>query len=168
MLSRRLSLTLLSLAVYASPVLAMPHGAPMPPPPAGHCRLGPPHHGSSMRPVIPMLLPLAEMRSYKLHLNDHQASQLAVWQNRHMRTAIPLMKRLRADRSALRHGLLDGMGTAALRGAMSRLNKDRARMLKLEVAQVRVVHKTLSLDQWHKLLTMYRRMRMTRFGMMRH
>ncbi len=109
-------------------------------------------------PLVPMLLPLAEMRSYALHLNDHQVSALAVWQNRHMRMAVPLIKRLRADKSALRAGIMEGAHRGVLRDIMRRLNSDRARMLGLKVAQVRMVHKTLSLGQWRKLLVLYRRM----------
>lgn len=167
MLNRRVSLLLLSLAFSTSPALALARRPLMPPPPGPPGRLGPIRPPAALHPTVPMLLPLAEMRSYKLHLSDHQASQLAIWQNRHMRIAIPLMKRLRADRSALRHGLLEGAGQGVLRALMHRLNQDRARMLRLKVAQVRVVHKTLSLDQWRQLLMMYRHMPMRRFRMMR-
>ncbi len=122
--------------------------------------MGPHAMGPRVRrhPAIPMLLPLAEMRSYSLQLNDHQVSTLAVWRNRHMRLAVPLIRRLRADRSALRAGLMEGAHEGVLRNIMRRLNSDRARMLRLKVAQVRMVHKTLSSDQWQKLLAMYRRM----------
>lgn len=108
--------------------------------------------------MVPMLLPLAEMRSYALHLSDHQVGTLAMWQNRRMRLAVPLMRRLRADKSALRAGLMEGAHKGVLRDIMRRLNSDRARMLGLKVAQVRIVHKTLSSDQWRKLLAMYRHM----------
>ena len=115
--------------------------------------------------MIPMVLPLAEMRSYSLHLSDQQVSTLAVWHNRHMRVAVPLMKRLRNDRRALHKALLQGDRQATMRD-VTRLDRDRARLLDLEVAQVRIVRKTLSADQWQKLVHMVHRMPSMRFMMM--
>jgi hypothetical protein len=115
-----------------------------------------------------MVLPLAEMRSYSLHLSDRQVSVLAVWHNRHMRVAVPLMKRLRNDKRALRKALLQGAAQGTVHDILNRLDHDHARLLDLEVAQVRIVRKTLSADQWHQLIDMYRHMPPMRFMMMHH
>lgn len=156
----RRSLAVIGLVCFSGTALAMPLHRPMPPGGPGGPMMGSQAMGPQVRwhRAIPMLLPLAEMRSYALHLNDHQVSTLAVWRNRHMRVAGPLIRRLRADRSALRAALMEGAHKGALRNIMRRLNSDRTRMLRLKVAQVRVVHRTLSSDQWQKLLVMYRRM----------
>lgn len=161
----RQSLAAFGLICLSTAAWAMPPHKPMPVEGRGGPVMGPmmrPHR--PMRPVVPMLLPLAELRSYALHLNDHQVSTLAVWRNRHMRIAVPLIRRVRADKSALRAGLMEGAHKSVLRDLMRRLNSDRARMLRLKVAQVRIVHKTLSSDQWRKLLAMYRRMYTLRVG----
>ena len=155
----RQSLAAFGLICLSGTALAMPPHKPMPVGGRGGPLMGPmmrPHR--PMRPAVPMLLPLAEMRSYALHLNGHQVSSLAVWRNRHMRMVVPLIRRVRADKSALRAGLMEGAHKGVLRDIMRRLDHDRARMLRLKVAQVRIVHKTLSSDQWRKLLAMYRRM----------
>lgn len=152
-----LGLLMLSASAFAmGPMNLKPHGG----------RGGVMMRHAMMHPAVPMLLPLAEMRSYALHLSDHQVSALATWRNRHMRQAMPLMKQLRTDKSALRRGLLAGDNQAVLNDVMGRFNADRAHLLQIEVAQVRMVHRTLSLHQWQKLLRMYRRMRMMSFGMM--
>ncbi len=133
-------------------------------PPLG-CHIAMPHR-FSRHPMIPMLLPLAEMRSYTLHLSDRQVSALAIWHNRHMHIAVPLMKRVRRDKLALRAALLRGADRGAVGALVKRLDRDHGRLLRLEVAQVRIVHKTLSSDQWHKLVHIYHRMPPMRFMMM--
>lgn len=153
-------LAAIGLLCLSATALAMPLHRPMPPlgprgPMMGLHAMVP--HPRRHRPV-PMLLPLAEMGSDALHLDDHQVSALAVWRNQHMRVAIPLIRRLRADRSALRADLTGGARKGALKDILHRLDSDRARMLRLKVAQVRMVRKTLSSSQWRKLLLMYRRM----------
>ena len=159
----RLTLALLGLLTTGT-AFAMPPMKPMAPPPPGcHVVM---RHRFLHHPMIPMVLPLAEMRSYSLHLSDHQVSTLAVWHNRHMRVAVPLMKRLRNDKRALHEALLRGAGAGTVHDILNRLDHDHARLLDLEVAQVRIVRKTLSIDQWHKLVNMYHRMPPMRFMMM--
>ena len=160
----RSSLAVLGLVFVTGTAFAMPPMKPMPPSEKGGSMMM--MHHSLMRSAIPMLLPLAEMRSYALHLSDHQVSTLAVWRNRHMRKAIPLMEHLRNDKLALHHALLEGAGKGVLHDMMSRLDTDHARMLEIKVAQVRIVHKTLSPNQWQKLLVIYQRMQKMGFGMM--
>ena len=158
----RLTLALLGLFATGT-AFAMPPTGPMAPPPPGcHAVM---RHRFFHHPMIPMVLPLAEMRSYSLHLSDQQVSTLAVWHNRHMRVAVPLMKSLHNDRRALHKALLRGDRQATMRD-VTRLDRDRARLLDLEVAQVRIVHKTLSADQWQKLVHMVHRMPSMRFMMM--
>jgi len=159
-------LAVLGLVLVTGIAFAMPPMESMPPGGKGGSMTMMMHHHFFMHSAVPMLLPLAEMHSYALHLSDHQAGALAIWRNRHMREAIPLMKRLHSDKSALRKGLLDGVDKGALHDIMNRLDTDRAHMLDLEVAQVRIVHQTLSPSQWQKLLTMYQRMQKMGFGMM--
>jgi len=160
----RSSLVIMGLVLYAGTALAAPPMHPMPPADKA-CPIGP-HHRPYMAKAVPMLLPLAEMHSYLLHLSDSQVSKLAVWQNHHMRAAIPLMKRIQDDRAVLTHDLLQGASRGVVQDIMHRLNKDRSRMLDLQVAQVRIVHETLSPNQWDKLLNLYKHMPMMRLGMM--
>ncbi len=155
------------LGVFSTQVAcAMPPMKPMGSAPPG-CHLAMPHRFFH-HPMIPMLLPLAEMRSYGLHLSDQQVSTLAIWHNRHMRIAVPLMKRVREDKKALHAALLRGAGRGTVHELVERLERDHMRLLGLEVAQVRIVHKTLSPDQWHKIVGMYRHMPPMRFMMMHH
>lgn len=152
-------------AVFSTQVAcAMAPTKPMAPrPPGCHVVM---RHRFFRHPMIPMLLPLAEMRSYSLRLSNHQVSTLAVWHNRHMRIAVPLMKLVRKDKDTLHAALLRGAGRGTMRELVKRLDHDHMRLLKLEVAQVRIVHKTLSSAQWHKLVQMYHRMPPMRFMMM--
>ncbi len=166
MLKTRLAAAVLGLVFVTGTAFAMGPDKPMAQA-ATHCHVAM-RRGFFHHPTVPMLLPFAEMHSYQLHLSDHQVSALAVWHNRHMQIAVPLMKRLRGDKRALHEALLRGDGRGVIRDIEDRLDRDRAHMLKLAVAQVRIVHKTLSLDQWHQLLHMYRRMPAMGFGMMRH
>ena len=163
MAKSRLTFMLLGL-LAAGTAFAMPPAKPMGPSPNG-CPVAM-RHRFFHHPMIPMLLPLAEMRSYTLHLSDNQVSALAVWHNRHMRLAVPLMKQLRDDKRALHESLLQRAGRGTVQGIMNRLDRDRARLLGLEVAQVRIVRKTLSVEQWRKLLAIYHRMPPMRFMMM--
>ncbi|MHB8252552.1 MAG: hypothetical protein ACYDEV_02350 [Acidiferrobacter sp.] len=159
----RLSRALFGLVFISGTAFAMPPMKPMAPG-SERAPMMVSHH--LMHSAVPMLLPIAEMRSNALHLSDEQVSTLAVWRNRHMRAAIPLLKRLRDDKSALSHSLLEGADKDVLDNMINRLDTDHARMLKLEVAQVRIVHKTLSQSQWHQLLIMYQRMQTMGLGMM--
>ncbi len=161
----RLMFALLGLLATGT-AFAMPSMKPMGSPPPG-CHAGM-HQRAFRHFMVPMVLPLAEMRSYSLHLSDRQVSVLAVWHNRHMRVAVPLMKRLRNDKRALRKALLQGAAQGTVHDILNRLDHDHARLLDLEVAQVRIVRKTLSADQWHQLIDMYRHMPPMRFMMMHH
>ncbi len=143
---------------------AMEPTKPMAPPPSGcHVVM---RHRFSRHPMIPMLLPLAEMRSYSLHLSDHEVSTLAVWHNRHMRIAVPLMKLVRKDKDTLHAALLRGASRKTVQELVKRLEHDHMQLLGLEVAQVRIVRKTLSSAQWDKLVRMYHHMPPMRFMMM--
>ncbi len=144
-----------SLLILISPAYAMPHPVP---PARPTCPFVSRFHRRPVR-AVPMLLPIAEMRSYALHLSGHQVSTLAVWRNHHLRQAIPLLKRLRGEKAALHTALLRGDGAATVTALVARIDKSRARLLALKVAQARFVRRTLTPPQWHHLLRITHRMR---------
>ncbi|WP_298135605.1 hypothetical protein [Acidiferrobacter sp.] len=157
----RLTFALCGLLAAGS-AFAMPMRPMAPPSPGCHPAM---HRRFFRHGMIPMVLPLAEMRSYSLHMSDHQVSVLAVWHNRHMRVAVPLMRRLRTDKRALHKALLQGASASAVHELVDHVDRDRAGLLDLAVAQVRIVRKTLTTDQWHKLMRLYHHMPPMRFMM---
>lgn len=160
----RLMLAAMILAMSTSVAFAQPMmQKPMP---------GMLHHVHNKIPMwrkhntIPMLLPLAEMASYRLHLSNQQVSSLAIWRNEHMGKGMPVMQALKHNKMLLRHALLMGQGQHSIRPLVHHINKERHTLLNLKIAQARFVRTVLSNKQWSQLVRMYRRMNM-RFGMMR-
>lgn len=115
-------------------------------------------------PTVPMLLPLAEMRSYALHLSNKQVARLAIWRNDHMRKVVPDMHKMWRDKQALRQSILGGQSEGRIHTIMERLSADRAELLQMKVAQAEMVHRTLSPRQWQQLVTFYHRMQMMHRG----
>lgn len=118
-------------------------------------------------PAVPMLLPLAEMRSYTLHLSNQQVSRLAIWRNDHMHMAIVDIHKMWRDKQALRRAILKGQAANRIGTLTARLSADRADLLQMKVAQAEMVHNTLSAGQWRRLMTIIRHRSMM-WGNRRH
>ncbi|MHB1567416.1 MAG: hypothetical protein ACYCXG_12025 [Acidiferrobacter sp.] len=157
----RLTAILMALVLISGPAFAnsmKPMGSPM------KSAMGSTKFHRWHAPTVPMLLPLAEMRSYALHLSNKQVARLAVWRNDHMRKVIPDMHKMWQDKRALRQSILAGQSEDRIHTIAERLSADRAELLQMKVAQAEMVHRTLSARQWQQLITFYHRMQMMHRG----
>ena len=105
---------------------------------------------------VPFMLPFVELHSYDLKLTNEQASKLAIWRNEHLQELMPAVRDMWRDRLALHRDLLAGKSMADVRGIAEAIDKAHATILDLKIAQVEAVRATLTPEQWHEAVRMYR------------
>lgn len=96
---------------------------------------------------LPLLM-LVQRHAYALKLTDKQASEIAVWRNQHLKTAVETRKAMREDFMALRKAALDGRDRSELDAIGARIDAARAKMLKLRIDQIELIKRVLTPEQW--------------------
>lgn len=102
------------------------------------------HHMGGGMPMLDMI----QRHAYALKLSDKQASEIAVWRNQHIKTAVETRRALRKDFGDLHQAALEGRDRAALDAIGTRIDQGRAKLLAMRLDQIELIKRVLTPEQW--------------------